>query len=459
LPFADFVDAAPHAAAGARRDSNEIQQKVPNPAPPFPGGFIKGGCMFNLKRSHGALFLGLALLASSAYAQTVKIGFIDPLSGLLGPVGQNQLRSWQYIADLANQKNWAGGPKFEIVGFDNKLSPQESLTILKQVEDQGIRYIVQGNGSSVALALADAVDKYNARNPGKEIVYLNYAAVDPDLTNSKCSYWHFRLDINSDMKMEALTSFLAKNQSIKKVYLLNQNYSFGIAVARAAKEYLARKRPDIKIVGEDLHPIAQVKDFAPYVSKIKAAGADTVITGNWGSDLALLIKAAKDAGLNVNFYTYYAGTTGVPTAMGASGENKVYYVGYWNVNNEKFVGADLAADYEKKFKKFNDDYYTMATYTGIAYLAKAFKETKSTDPIKVAKALEGMKVQSLNGEVEMRKTDHQAQHPVTIAKWVKVNGKTVKYDQEDTGYGWETEAVIPTYVATQPTSCQMTRPN
>jgi branched-chain amino acid transport system substrate-binding protein len=405
-----------------------------------------------LKAAVGAAF---ALLSSAALAQTVKIAFIDPLSGLMAPVGQNQLNSWRYIAEVANQKNWAGGPKFEMVGFDNKLSPQESLTILKQVIDQGIRYIVQGNGSSVALALADAVAKHNERNPGKEIVYLNYAAVDPDLTNSKCSYWHFRLDANGDMKMEALTTYLAKDKNIKSVYLLNQNYSFGIAVAKAAKEYLARKRPDIKIVGEDLHPLAQVKDFAPYVSKIKAAGADTVITGNWGSDLALLIKAAKDAGLNANFYTYYASTTGVPTAMGAAGEEKVKYVGYWNANNEKFVGADVVNGYKKKY---NDDYYTMATYTGIAMLAKAFKETKSTDPVKVAAALEGMKVQSLNGEVEMRKTDHQALQPLYVAKWVKVNGKDVKFDQENTGYGWKTEALLDTYVATQPTSCQMQRP-
>ena len=403
-----------------------------------------------------ALGAATALLAFGAQAQTVKIGFIDPLSGLMAPVGQNQLNSWKYIADLANQKNWAGGPKFEIVGFDNKLSPQESLTVLKQIIDQGIRYIVQGNGSSVALALADAVAKHNERNPGKEIVYLNYAAVDPDLTNSKCNFWHFRLDANSDMKMEALTTFLAKDSKVKNVYLLNQNYSFGHAVAKAAKDYLGKKRPDIKIVGEDLHPLAQVKDFAPYVSKMKAAGTDTVITGNWGSDLALLIKAAKDAGLNANFYTYYAGTTGVPTAMGAAGEDKVRFVGYWHPNNEKFVGSDVVQGY---LKKFNDDYYTMATYTGIAFLAKAFKETKSTDPIKVAKALEGMKVESLNGEVEMRKQDHQALQPLYIAKWVKLDGKTVKYEQEKTGYGWKTEALLPTYLATQPTSCQMTRPN
>jgi branched-chain amino acid transport system substrate-binding protein len=412
---------------------------------------------FNIRAvvATAAVATAFASLSTFAQAQTVKLALIDPQSGLMAPVGLNQLHSWQYIADIANQKNWAGGPKFEIVGFDNKLSPQESLNALKQAIDQGIRYILQGNGSSVALALQDAVQKHNERNPGKEIIFLNYAAVDPDMTNSKCTYWHFRLDANADMKMEALTTYLAKDPKIKSVYLLNQNYSFGQAVAKAAKEYLARKRPDIKIVGEDLHPLAQLKDFAPYVSKIKAAGADTVITGNWGSDLALLIKAGKDAGLNVNYYTYYAATTGVPTAMGAAGEERVKYVGYWNANNEKFVGGDVVEGYQKKFK---DDYYTMATYTGIAMLAKAFKETKSTDPVKVAAALEGMKVMSLNGEVEMRKSDHQALQPLYIAKWVKLNGKDVKYDQENTGYGWKTEALLPTYIATQPTSCVMQRP-
>jgi branched-chain amino acid transport system substrate-binding protein len=402
-----------------------------------------------------ALGATAALVSFGALAQTVKLALIDPQSGLMAPVGINQLNSWRYVADLANQKNWAGGPKFEIVGFDNKLSPQESLTILKQVIDQGIRYVLQGNGSSVAVALSDAIAKHNERNPGKEILYVNYAAVDPDLTNSKCNYWHFRLDANGDMKMEALTSYLAKDKNVKNVYLFNQNYSFGIALAKAAKEYLGRKRPDVKIVGDELHPLAQIKDFAPYVSKIKASGADTVITGNWGSDLALLIKASKDAGLTANFYTLYAATTGVPTAMGAAGEERVKYVGYWNANNEKYVGADVVEGYNKKYK---DDYYTMATYTGIAMLAKAFKETKSTDPVKVAAALEGMKVQSLNGEVEMRKSDHQLQQPLYIAKWVKVNGKDVKFDQENTGYGWKTEALLPTYLATQPTSCQMQRP-
>ncbi|WP_194712186.1 branched-chain amino acid ABC transporter substrate-binding protein [Noviherbaspirillum soli] len=396
-----------------------------------------------------------ACLPSAALADKIKIAFIDPLSGPFAPVGQGILNSWQMIADIANKEKWAGAHTFEVVGFDNKASPQESLSQLKSAIDQGYRYVTQGNGSAAAAALLDAINKHNERNPGKEVVYINYAAVDPDLTNSKCSFWQFRIDANSDMKMEAMTSFMAKKPEIKKVYIIGQNYSFGHQVTRAAKDYLKRKRPDIQIVGDDLHPIGQVKDFSPYIAKIKASGADTVVTGNWGADLALLIKAAKDADLKADFYTYYGSTTGVPTAMGAAGADRVKYVGYWNVNNEGYVGKEIVENFKKKY---NDDYYAMATYTGIAMLAKAFNEAKTTDPVKVAFAMEGMKLKSLNGEVEMRKADHQLQQPLYIATWVKVNGKDVKYDQENTGYGWRTDQKVDAFVAAQPTSCQMKRP-
>ena len=343
-----------------------------------------------------------------------------------------------------------------MVPFDNKATPQESLTVLKQVIDQGIRYIAQGNGSGVAIALSDAISKHNERNPGKEIVFLNYAAVDPSLTNERCSFWHFRLDINADMKMEALTAYMAKKPEIKKVYVIGQDYAFGHAVEKAAEDYLKRKRPDVAIVGKDRHPLGQVKDFAPYIAKIKATGADTVITGNWGADLSLLIKAAKDAGLNANFYTYYAGTTGVPTAMGAAGADRVRMVSNWHPNTEKFSGEKIQLGFKEKYK---DDFYTMQTHAGVAMLAEGIKRAKSTDPVKVAFAMEGIKFQTLNGEAEMRASDHQLQQTIYVATWSKTDGKAVKYDQENTGYGWKTETRMDSYIAAQPTSCQMKRPN
>ena len=394
--------------------------------------------------------------AADALKGTVKIGWIDPLSGMMAPVGQNLLRSWQFMAEKASAEKWAGDVKFEIVPLDNKASPQESLTVLKQVIDQGIRYVVQGAGSGAAIALSDAITKHNERNPGKEIVYLNYAAVDPSLTNERCSFWHFRLDVNADMKMEVLTADMAKNQKVKKVYLINQDYAFGHSVAAAAEQMLKRKRPDVQIVGKDFHPLAQVRDFSPYVAKMKAAGADTVVTGNWGSDMALLIKAAKDANLDASFYTYYAGTTGVPTAMGASGAERVKISANWTPNELSFKGKDI---YDAFKKKHDDDFYTMQTHAGMTMLAQGMKTAGSTDPVKVAFAMEGSKFQTLNGEAEMRASDHQLQQNVVVATWAKVDGKAVKYDSEKTGYGWRTDAKFDAYVAAQPTSCQMKRPS
>jgi branched-chain amino acid transport system substrate-binding protein len=391
-------------------------------------------------------------MAAAQKGETVKLVYIDALSGLMGPVGQNQVKSFQFFAEKFNASNPAG-VKFEVVAIDNKLSPAESLNALKSAIDQGARYIMQGNGSSVALALSDAVSKHNERNPGKEVLYLNYSAVDPDLTNSKCSYWHFRMDADTSMKMEAMTTFMKDQPDIKKVFLLNQNYTHGHQVAKYAKDLLARKRPDIQIVGEDLHPLAQVRDFAPYIAKIKASGADTVITGNWGSDLALLIKAANESGYNGKFFTYYTGVTGTPTALGASGAGRVYQVAYNHYN----MGGQMGKWQEEYRARFKDDFYTGSVIHIYSLLGEAFAKAKSTDPVKVAAALEGLKVKSFNGEVEMRKTDHQLQQPLFVSVWQKVDAKN-PYSAENSGYTLAPVASFESYVSSTPTSCQMKRP-
>jgi branched-chain amino acid transport system substrate-binding protein len=398
-----------------------------------------------------------ALMAVSGVAlaqkgETVRIAFMDPLSGPFANVGQNQLKSWQYAAERLSGKNPAG-VKFDVVGFDNKGSPQESLNTLKAAIDQGFRYVTQGNGSGAALAILDAVAKHNERNPGKEVIYLNYAAVDPALTNEKCDYWHFRLDADTSMKMEALTSFMKDQPKVSKVYLLNQNYSHGQQVAKYFKEGMARKRPDAKIVGEDLHPLGQVKDFAPYVAKIKQSGADTIVTGNWGQDLTLFVKAMNDAGLKLPMYTYYAGVTGTPTALAAGGDVEVYGVSYGHANMPGDVGA-IASDFKKKF---NDDYYTYATYNGITLLGAAMAKAQSTNPVKVAKAMEGLQVKSFAGDVTMRASDHQLQQSMFITKWQKAD-KKYPYNVENTGYTFVPIKQMDPYVSSTPTSCQMKRP-
>jgi branched-chain amino acid transport system substrate-binding protein len=409
-----------------------------------------------MKTTH-RLIAAAALAACSlgAYAQkgeTVKIAWIDPLSGLMAPVGSNQLKSFQFFAEKFSKTNPAG-VKFEVIGIDNKLSPAESLNALKAAMDQGVRYITQGNGSSVAGALIEAVNKHNERNPGKEIIFLNHSAVDPDFTNSKCSYWHFRFDADTSMKIEAMTTFMKDDAAIKNVYLFNQNYSHGHQVAKFAKENLARKRPDIKIVGEDLHPLAQVRDFSPYIAKIKASGADTVITGNWGSDLALLVKAANEGGYNGKFYTYYTGVTGTPTALGQTGAGRVFQISYNHYN----MGGDMGKWMAEFKQKFNDDFYTGSVVTIYSALGEAMAKAKSTDPVKVAAALSGLKFKSYHGDVEMRKADHQMQQPLWMTVWQKAD-KKFPYSPENTGMTLAPVKEFPSYVSSTPTSCQMKRP-
>lgn len=407
---------------------------------------------YKFKFAAAAALLVCAHSAMAQKGETVKIAWIDPLSGLMAPVGTNQLKSFQFFAEKFSQSNPAG-VKFEVIGIDNKLSPTESLNALKSALDQGVRYITQGNGSAVAGALIDAVAKHNERNPGKEVMFLNHSAVDPDFTNSKCNYWHFRFDADTSMKMEAMTTFMADKKDIQKVYLLNQNYSHGQQVSRFAKEILARKRPDIQIVGDDLHPLAQVRDFSPYIAKIKASGADTVITGNWGSDLSLLVKAANEGGYTGNFYTYYTGVSGTPTALGINSAGRVYQIAYAHYNMggsmEKWMG---------EFKtKFNDDFYTGSVIHIYTALGEAMAKAKSTDPVKVAAALEGMKFKSYNGDVEMRKTDHQLQQPLYMTVWQKAD-KKYPYSPENTGMTLAPVKTFESYVSSTPTSCQMKRP-
>ena len=400
----------------------------------------------------GAMVVG-AGWAAAQQGEVVKIVRIDPLSGLLGPVGVNQDKSYKFFAEKFSGKGNPAGVKFEFETIDNKLSPAESLNALKAAIDKGVRYVAQGNGSSVALALLDAINKHNERNPGKEVLYLNDSAVDPDLTNSKCSYWHFRFDADTSMKMEAIASFIKTQPDIKKIYVLGQNYSHGVQVAKYAKETIKRQRPDIEFVGEDLHPLAQVRDFAPYIAKLKASGADTLITGNWGSDLSLLVKAANEGGFNGKIFTYYTGVTGTPAALGTNGAGRVYQIGYAHYN----MGGQMD-QWMKEFKaKYNDDFYTGSIIRIYQFLGAAMAKAKSTDPVKVAAALEGLKVNTFNGEVEMRKADHQLQQPLYMTVWQKAGGK-YPYSPENTGMTLVPVAEYPNYVSSTPTSCQMKRP-
>src|SRR3989338_5904378 len=356
------------------------------------------------------LMVALPVGAPPQAQETIKIGYIDPLSGPFAATGENGLNQFRMAAERINKAGGVLGKKLEIVGFDNKVSPQESLVQLKKVISEGIHFVFQGNSSGVAHAISDAVRKHNERNPKDRILYLNYSAVDP-----------------------ALTNVIKQNKKLTKIYVIGQDYSFGKAVADAAVAMLGQKRPDVKIVGNELHPIGKVKDFSPYVQKIIASGADAVITGNWGADMINLAKAANEAGLKVPFYTYYAASDGVTAAIGAAGVDRIRLVHESPAANPKATKG--AAAYYTAYKKLypKNDVNQPRILTGLEMLAQAINRAKTTDADKVAAALEGAEYTTLNGDrVVMRKADHQLQMPIYISVHTDNN---IVIDYDNSGFG------------------------
>ncbi len=392
-----------------------------------------------------AAVLGMLALVPVARAdETIRIAYIDPLSGPLAETGQLGEQHFRFAIDRVNAAQAAGpGRKFELVPMDNEVSPEKSLTLLRKAVDDGIHYITQGNGSAVAFALVDAIQKNNKREPAKSVLFLNYAAVDPALTNDKCSWWHFRFDADSDMKMKALSDYLVAQKDAHKVYIFNPDYSFGVSVEKAAQAMLKDRRPDLQVVGAERVPLGKVKDFTPYIAKFQAAGADSIVTGNWGADLELLVKAAADSGYKGKFYTYYLGDEVLVNAAGpgAKGDSQI---STWADN---VPGIDDMSDaYEKRFGR---TFYYWHVVNEIDTLAAAMKQANSSDPAKVAAAMSGMKRETPLGISDMRADNHQLIQPLFITELEPGLPHVFKA----TGLGFKTVGTITADSTRMPTTC------
>ena len=414
--------------------------------------------MKNIAKYGAVSALSLVIGASAAFAENIKIAFIDPLSGPFASTGTNGLHQFEFAADyMVNDKGGLlDGQKMEVLPFDNKVSPKESLIQLQVAIDQGARYIVQGNSSGVANALTEAIDKHNRRNPDSRVLFLNYAAVDPALTNDKCNFWHFRFDANSDIKMDALTDVIVQDENIKKVYIIGQDYSFGKAVSAAANEMLGAKGDGIEVVGDELHPIGKVKDFTPYARKVVSSGADAVITGNWGADMLGIGKAIIDNGFEGPIYTYYAAGSGITAAFGESGKDKIRLISQGSINP---IATEVARDtYNAFLEKYPDGNIDQSRiFNTIGMLAQAITEAGSaTDVVAVASKLEGMEYDSMwGGKLFMRPQDHQIIQDMHVGVHTNDN---LDFDYDQSGYGVVTESTVEMASMDSPTTCEMKRP-
>jgi branched-chain amino acid transport system substrate-binding protein len=428
--------------------------------------FFKSGL---LKRVAPALALATCLVAPGVWAQPapalqlpVRVALIESLSGPFANTGEAVFRNLAWAAERVNARGGirlpGGNRPLVFERYDSKGQNEEALSALRSAMDDGITLVTQGNSSSTAAALIDAINKHNDRDPARRALFMNYSAVDPVLTNEKCSYWHFRFDAHADMRMAALMDVLKDDRSLKSIYLIGQDYSFGQAVLREARKQLGLQRPDVQIAGDELHPMGRVKDFLPYVAKIKASGAQAVLTGNWGNDLTLLVKAAREAGFEGKFYTFYGNALGVPAALGDAGVGKVIAVADWFPNAASAQSEAFYQSFRQRFPKPQDDYVHMRMQLMVEALVQSIEKAGTTEAAAVAAQLEKATVLFAGHQGVMRSADHQFQQPLLVAVMDKQGTPGVRFDVEGSGYGFRVIKSIAAARAEQPHTCRMARP-
>ncbi len=393
----------------------------------------------------------------------IKLALIEGMSGPFANTGEAVVRNIAWAVERVNArggvKTAQGMRPMVLERYDSKGQSEEALSALKSAIDDGAQVVLQGNSSANAAALIDAINKHNEREPAKRVLFLNYSAVDPILTNEKCSFWHFRFDAHADMRMVALMEVLKGDTTVKSAYLIGQDYSFGQAVLREARRQLGLQRPDVKIVGDELHPLGRVKDFLPYAAKIKASGAQAVITGNWGNDLTLLVKAAREAGYDGKFYTFYGNALGAPAAIGESGIDRVIAVADWLPNVPGAASEQFYQSFRQRFPKPSEDYVHVRMQLMIEALAQAVERAGGTDPVAMALQLEKARVSIAGQTGTMRAEDHQFQQPLVVGVMARQGSPGVPFDVEGSGYGFRVVRQIKPEQARMPSSCKMVRPS
>ena len=426
--------------------------------------FLYGHC-FRLALSC-LLFFCFSVNAQSASSPSqlppIQLALIEGMSGPFANTGEAVLRNLVWAVERVNARGGVstqeGKRRLVLNRYDSKGQSEEALTSLRSAIDAGAQFVFQGNSSANAAALIDAIQKHNEREPTRRVLFLNYAAVDPALTQDKCNFWHFRFDAHADMRMVALMQVLKQDSKLKSVYLIGQDYSFGQSVLREAKLQLEKLRPDIQIAGEELHPLGRVRDFLPYATKIKASGAQAVITGNWGNDLSLLVKAAKDVGYEGKFYTFYGNALGAPAAMGEAGVGRVLAVAEWMPNVPGAESVKFYQSFKQRFPKPAEDYLHLRMQLMMEALAQSIEKAGSSEPLAVALQLENAEVSMAGQRGKMRSTDHQFQQPMVVAMMAKQGGSDVPFDVEGSGYGFKVVRQFKAQELELPSVCKMNRP-
>jgi branched-chain amino acid transport system substrate-binding protein len=367
--------------------------------------FLKGAAAV------GAVATGPFVITRPGWSQTgpVKIGVLEPTSGPVAYIGEGNLAGFRFGAERVNAAGGVLGRKLEIVPADSELKPDVATRRANDLLlSDKVDFLAVNTGSNIAKAVSQVA------NQAKK-VFFSTGTEASELTGEEFFDTTFRCCLNTDMHSGELALYFAKlaPQKYTKFYLLNQDYNFGRAAADGFKKKFNKiKAANQAIVGDEYHPLQKVQDFAPYITKIMASGAEVVMTGDWGQDLKLFLQQGAALGWKVKVGNYFLDDALVMQAVGKAALGQITADAYLSTvdtkENRDFVKA-WRARYPDAPISYKYPTLTCARVTNATmWVGDVIKRAGGLDAEKLIKAWEGSKFKTVWGaEVEMRACDHQ----------------------------------------------------
>jgi branched-chain amino acid transport system substrate-binding protein len=349
-----------------------------------------------------------ALLPSPAAARDIKVGIVDTYSGPAAVFGNDALNGFKLAVNEINKQGVLGG-KIVFTTRDEQFKVDIALNMAKElVLKEDVDVLVGTINSGASMAISEAVAKK------EKIPFIVWTAKSENITGKAGHRYVFSTAENTAMAGKSAAVAFAQ-KPYKKFWIAGDDYEYGHAIADAVWRNLKKIKPEVEVIGKTWWKPGE-PDLIPYLTAIQAAKPDCIIFATGGLSMANVLKAMKATGMENKFPAWIHTATdhsvlkplGMNAPEGVMGTIQYHYYYPDLAANKKFV-KDFQAAYGNPpgFPAFN-------AYTTAYFIAEAFRQAGKIDKEKFIDTLEGLKVDTPVGKVEMRACDHQAVYPMFL---------------------------------------------
>ncbi len=364
---------------------------------------------------------------------TIKLAVVASHSGPASVQGRSYFALVQWAAHDINKRGgiWVDGKKklVQVIKADHMSKPDQCKKICERMAlQEKVHAFVGTDGSHLMKIINETANHY-------KIISINIGALADDLQSAEnFSRYAFHTYFSTEQTGRGLAYYFGQiRKKEKKFYIINQDVLFGHLMGESFKKGLKEYYPQSQIVGEDYHK-PFLTDFAPYLTKVRASGAEVIFSADFLPDGANLPKQAKALGINLPFANLFSNDASMLATLGIEASKGMVHIDSFDMPNPFKTAPGYAKYYTawikawEKWKAPDNTVYmrnlgtngnpaslTMQTY----WLLSAIERAKSTDPEKIIKILEGDSYRYVNGKtVKIRACDHKAIMDLAVSEYV-----------------------------------------